>query len=203
MLHDVYLYGELAEKYGKVNRFDIKSAPEAVRAFEANFKGFCNDFKDGLYEVVVGTIEDGVRLGYDTLQFCLGQTKELHFIPRVEGAKSNGVAGAIQAVVGIALIVVGVLLIPVSGGLSSALIGLGVSMTLSGIATMITPVPKTNNSSVSPFGTDQTEAADERSSFIFNGPVNKSTEGAVIPVVYGQMRVGSIVASAGISVGQL
>ena len=43
------------------------------------------------------------------------------------------------------------------------------------------------------------ESPDQRSSFIFNGAVNISSQGTPVPLVYGQMRTGSVVVSAGIN----
>ena len=55
MLRNVFLYGDLAEKYGEVHRFDIGSVGEAVRALEANFPGFKRSIdREANYIVVRG-----------------------------------------------------------------------------------------------------------------------------------------------------
>lgn len=45
---------------------------------------------------------------------------------------------------------------------------------------------------------ENTTRPDQKPSFAYNGPVNTSEQGLSIPLVYGQMRVGSIIVSAGI-----
>lgn len=47
------------------------------------------------------------------------------------------------------------------------------------------------------------ENATKQDSFIFDGPVNSTEQGHPVPVVYGRMRVGSVVASAGIATTDL
>jgi predicted phage tail protein len=61
---------------------------------------------------------------------------------------------------------------------------LGLALSLGGIATMITPVPQ------------QPEAPGEgQGGFAFSGAINTSQEGIPVPVVYGEMIVGSVVLS--------
>jgi predicted phage tail protein len=43
------------------------------------------------------------------------------------------------------------------------------------------------------------EPADNRTSYIFNGAVNVTAQGAPVPICYGRMRVGSVVISAGVT----
>ena len=41
--------------------------------------------------------------------------------------------------------------------------------------------------------------ADERPSFLYDGATNTSVQGLPVPVIYGRVRAGSIVVSAGLS----
>ena len=54
---------------------------------------------------------------------------------------------------------------------------------------MLSPQPKTS----------QAEKKDDPTSYLFNGAVNVSAQGASVPVLYGESFVGSVVVSAGIS----
>ncbi len=214
MLHNIHLYGSLAEKYGAKHCFDIVTAPEAARALAANYKGFRSDFIDGSYRVVVGDLEHGTDLEEQTLDFQIGQRQAVHIIPLAIGAKNGG---GIKAIAGIALLSVatygafsavgagvgigagfGTSAFSVAGfGVTwGNIAGLGLSMAFSGVSQMLTPTPKASD-----YG--NREAPDQRASFLFSTPVNRGAEGAVIPIIYGECVVGSIVISAGITTEKL
>lgn len=40
---------------------------------------------------------------------------------------------------------------------------------------------------------------DQRTSYLFDGAVNTVAQGGPVPIIYGRMRVGSVVVSAGIN----
>ncbi|EFM6377551.1 tail assembly protein, partial [Escherichia coli] len=101
------------------------------------------------------------------------------------GAKNGGVfqivAGAVLAVVGYALSWTGV----------GAVIGnLGVAMMLGGVAQMLAPKPKTPRTQTTDNGKQNT---------YFSSLDNMVAQGNVLPVLYGEMRVGSRVVSQEIS----
>ncbi len=214
MLHNIHLYGRLAEKYGAEHQFYIVTAPEAVRALAANYKGFRNDFIDGSYRVVVGDVECGTDLEEETLDFQIGQRQAVHIIPLAIGAKNGG---GIKAIAGIALLSVATYgafaavgagvgvgagfgttaFTALGGGVTwGNIAGLGVSLAFSGVSQMLSPTPK-----VADYGAR--EAPDQRASFVFNGTVNRGAEGATVPIIYGECIVGSIVISAGINTEKL
>jgi predicted phage tail protein len=222
MLTDIYLYGDLAEKYGAKHAFAVNSAPEAVRALAANYKPFFNDFRDNYYRVIIGDKEKGIEIDEVTLKFRVGNTKQIHIIPTVQGAKSGGS----KALIGFALLIPFTMgassFIALGGGLEAAtassigasfaaaaatplgfagityggLAQFGVGLILSGLASMLSPTPKVK-------GYENREAVDQRASFLFNGATNRSQEGATIPLVYGRFRTGSVTLSAGTSVEQI
>ena len=68
----------------------------------------------------------------------------------------------------------------------------GGSMALSGVASMLTPVPEMPN-------TNLYEAADQRTSYLLTAPTNLSAQGSAVPVVYGRARVGSVLVSSGVA----
>ena len=219
MLTKVHLYGDLAEKFGAVHHFDVANAPQASRALAANFKEFTANFRDGFYEVVIGTIS----LGEEMLGIRSGG-KDIHFIPVIQGSGKGG----LKVVLGIVILVAAVVLAPVTGGGSLAAAGaatagtagaatglgvaaftiagygvtygsiaaFGLTMALSGISSLLTPVPKGGD-----YGSRN--PVDQRSSFLFNGATNKSAEGVPVPLVYGRFRMGSVVAAATTNIEQL
>lgn len=72
----------------------------------------------------------------------------------------------------------------------------GASMALGGVAQMLAPTPDV--SSYAP-----QERPDQRASFILQGPTNTVQEGNAVPLVYGRMRAGSILVSAGLTTEQI
>lgn len=199
-MRDIYLYGAL-EKFGKHHRLDVKTTAEAVKALCVLHKGFRQELTTGLYRVVRGDAQKGLVLGDSDLSFRLGKG-ELHIIPVPHGS-GRGVG---KVILGTALIagafigapaVVGALG-PTQGFATTAftafgtsftygnIAAMGVSLALSGISQALSPRPK------APAAYQGTE---ERPSFLFNGVVNSTEQGGPVPVWYGRVRVGSIVAS--------
>jgi len=176
----IYLHGELGEKYGKVFEMDVSSPREACRALISQLDGFAEYIKDRYYKVKRGKyfIEHE-----DHLSFAFGKENEFHMIPVVSGSKSRGGG---KVLIGAALIGVSLLFAPLSG----ITFNIGVSLILGGVSQMLTKPPKAGDFQTS-------ERPEERASFLFNGPVNQSVQGIPIPLVYGTMRTGSIVASIG------
>jgi predicted phage tail protein len=77
----------------------------------------------------------------------------------------------------------GVLLAPIA-------LGVGASLVLGGVAQLLSPVPQTN---LNPGG----EKDPKVNSYSFSGIQNTSRSGLPIPVIYGEVVVGSITISAG------
>jgi predicted phage tail protein len=77
---------------------------------------------------------------------------------------------------------------------ANATVAIGVSLAIHGVAQLLAPAPTTNNASA---------AVDQRQSFLFGGQSNISAQGGPVPLVYGRMRVGSVMVSAGVVTEQL
>ncbi len=178
-MREVKLYGHLGKRFGKSFMMDVANPAEAMRALKANLPGFeqylTKNSAPG-YHVCI----EKRSLGVDDLTMPCGRGT-IKIIPAVAGAKRNG---AFQAIIGVALVVVGVLFA------QPALIKIGASMAISGVITMLTaPPPRTTS-----------ERPENMPSYSFNGPVNTTTQGNPVPVCYGEMVVGSQVASFGLIV---
>lgn len=187
----IKLLGELGRKFGKVHRFDVKSPAEAIRALCANFKGFESHLMNSdpskvRYRVIVGkeTLPDETHLHNTS-----GSAEVIKFVPVIVGAKEGGV---FQTIFGAVLIAVGFALsfTPFAAA-SPYLYAAGVAMMLGGVAQMLTPAPSV------PQATSY-EAAENKPSYSFDGPVNTQAQGHPVPIGYGRMIVGSAVISAGI-----
>jgi predicted phage tail protein len=194
MLRKIKLYGQLAKFIGKrVLEADVATAAEAVRMLVANFPGLEQHMAEQYYRVTVGTYD----LGLDEIHDPAGQ-QDIKIVPVVVGA--GGGVGKIA--IGIALIALafipgfGIGLSTVAGqaaaGFTAAgkiLLTLGASLALTGVAQLITPVPKI------PQGPDT--ANDPRKTYNFSGIQQTSRQGVPVPCVYGLTLVGSVVISAG------
>lgn len=99
--------------------------------------------------------------------------------------KGSGRAGRIIA--GAVLVVVGVIVTGWAAPVGNALISAGIGLILQGLF-----MPKTNS-----------DDGDQEKSFMFNGATNTNRQGQSPALVYGQFRVGSIVAATGIDTAQL
>jgi len=184
----IYLYGDLAKKYGKEHCPKVKSAVEAVQAMEANNSGFRNDIKmDKYYSIVRGKdLNSGKSVAEDELNLQFN-VNDWHIIPIVEGAKDSGF---LQIILGAALIAAA-FFIP---GMSPIVMKIGVSLMLGGVAQLLAPGVDSNYNTREP--------PEERASYLFDGPTNRTEQGHPIPIAYGETYIGSIVVSAGIDVGE-
>lgn len=207
MMRSVYLYGYLAEKYGEKFTLDVASIGEAIQALDANFGDFKESIRGGEFYVACGEeINEETNLAKEELPLIFEQG-DFHIAPVIAGKKS----GLLKAVVGVVLIAVAVVATiytgPAGAGFFSALtsgwsgvaFSMGVSLTLSGVATMMAGNPQTPQ--VAPYR--ERERADARPSFIFDGAVNRTEQGGPVPVIYGEVITGSIVMSGSVRVEQM
>lgn len=177
----VLLYGELAKKYGKFHRYAVRNVPEAIRALEANYRGFKQSIRaDGQYRVVV----DKKLIGEDELGKTAIDT--IKIVPLVQGA-GRGVG---QIIAGIALIAVA-WWNPLGWGalVGQAVSSVGMSLVLGGVSQMLTKTPKLEAGADRP---------DNKPSYAFDGPVNTTAQGNPVPLAYGKILAGSQVISAGL-----
>lgn len=200
----IRLHGELGERYGKVWHLAVRSVGEALRAIEAQAKGFLQFVRDfgGIgFEVVRNGLTIPAPEGDDQfptvqeLQMC--GLRSVSIIPVPSGAGSG--KGIIQAIIG-AVLVVASFYIGGSAGIayfgavasqaiSQVALSIGIGLTLSGLSSLL---------ATSPNSTPDTKA-DNKASYIFQNAANVSAQGGPVQVVYGRMIIGSTVVSAGIA----
>jgi predicted phage tail protein len=196
MLRTIKVYGPMATFLKRrVFKADVANPAEAVRFLIANFPALERHMADQYYKVHVS--DRALELGSapDELHLPIGQQETISIIPVMAGA---GAAGRIIA--GIALIALSFVSFGGAAGLfagfakgafaagSGVLFATGATLVLGGIAELLTPVPKIGGAEDDP-----------RKSYSFSGVQNVSRQGVPVPIVYGEMIVGSIVISAGIS----
>jgi predicted phage tail protein len=187
MLRKIKLYGQLAKFIGKrVLEADVATAAEAVRMLVANFPGLEQHMAEQHYRVTVGTYD----LDKTEIHDPAGQ-QEIKIVPVIVGAGAVG-----RIIAGIALIAAsfipglqGVAILGTKLLVTTALVTVGASLLLGGVAQLLTPVPKVPQGS----GSDN----DPRKTFNFSGIQQTSRQGVPVPCVYGLTLVGSVVISAG------
>jgi predicted phage tail protein len=190
----ILLSGSLAKAFGRQHfrQLDTGTVVEAFSALKHTLNGFENFIIDsarrGLRFAIFRNREN-VSEG----EFTLSGTTEIRIVPVIAGSKSGGL---FQVVLGVALIVAGAI---ITGGtfgagapFGSAMIMMGASMVLGGVVQMLTPVPSSKS------GSQQEQANTEnKPSYLFNGAFNSTQQGLPVPIVYGQMLVGSSVVGVG------
>ncbi len=180
----ICLYGDL-QRFGRRIDLRVKTGAEAIRALSLLLPGFRQHLSQGWYQLRIAGKDTGEGELSARLHEPLPDGAVIHLLPRTAGAKNGGVfqivAGAVLAVVGYALSWTGV----------GAVIGnLGVAMMLGGVAQMLAPKPKTPRTQTTDNGKQNT---------YFSSLDNMIAQGNVLPVLYGEMRVGSRVVSQEIS----
>lgn len=173
-LRTVYLHGVLGERFGPEHRFALSTPREAISALSANFEGFRRAFLEVPH---YGIVCDGdCRYPGNCPDIANSPiSRDIHLVPQIEGR-----FGALLTP----------LLVPIVGTVAAPIIsGLLTVGLLFGISLLFAPKPP-----------DTDTEKDEN--YIFAGPENVTTQGAPVPLIYGRCFVGSVVASAGIEVGQ-
>ena len=191
MLRKIKLYGKLAKFIGhRVLEADVASAAEAVRFLLANWPELEAHMNDQHYRVSIGTYD----IDLEELHHPAGAAP-ISFVPAVAGAGATGriIAGVLLVAVAIAFPLIGATAAQIAAGTTISTISanialVGAGLIITGVAELLTPIPKIGGAEDDP-----------RKSYSFSGVQNVSRQGVPVPIVYGEMIVGSIVISAGIS----
>ena len=205
MLRTVKVYGHLAEHCGQsVFEALVRTPAEAIRFLLCNFPSLRGLMRDGHYKVAASDLELELVDHPEQLHYPLSADDVVRVIPVITGA-GGGVgkilAGA--ALIGLAIAAPGVGFLGggsagfgvvtgasgVAAGLAAVAGNIGLALVLGGVADLITPVPQTPDIDNDP-----------RENFNFSGVQNVTREGVPVPIVYGEMIVGSVVVSAGLNV---
>ena len=197
----IHLYGFLAEEFGSKFTLDVRTPAEAVRLLEANFPGrFAKAMQDKWWRIsrkASGPCMVECELHMPTA------ANEFHFEPLPQGG-FKAIFGLFLGGTGLGSIFTP-LGLPALGGGGAGILGFGgalggfgkiaVGLALLGVLALI-------SGALAPKEEEKTEE-EEKSSFLFNGPVNQTAQGGPVPLVYGQVIVGSTVISGGSKVEQI
>lgn len=189
-LQTVRLYGELGNRYGRVHHIAVSSAHEAIRALGTMFPDFDNYMINSADRNVGYSVFYG-KQNLDRKQLmnpCDGE--DIRIAPMVLGSKNGGV---FNIILGVILIVVGTFVSVASFGgaapLGAAMINVGWGLVIGGVVQLLTPTPK---------GRSTKDKAENLPSYAFSGAVNTQAQGNPVPVLYGELIVGSAVINASI-----
>lgn len=181
----ILLSGSLAKAFGRQHfrQLETGTTTEGFSALKHTIPGFEDFIRESARRGVRYAIfRNRENVGED--RFTMSGTTEIRIVPVISGSKSGGL---LQTIVGVALIVVGSFTSWAGG---AALVSVGIGMVAGGVLQMLSPVPKA--------ASQQEQAASEnKPSYLFNGAFNSTQQGLPVPIVYGQVLVGSSVVSVG------
>lgn len=183
-LAKVNFHGNLGKRLGRRSwNLSVSSVREAFHAVNTLTekklsKIFLADHEKRLrYQIKINNKPiDSLNINPDNIQtvldseLCINTKIEtIDIIPLLEGS-GNKVMGAIVAIVGI-------ILIPATGGASLALV-------FAGLSVMMAKPPKFDDFR-------EIEEGKKKVSYLFDGPTNAANEGGPVPIGYGRLIVGS------------
>ena len=188
----VRLYGKLGATYGRVWRLAVESPAEAVRALCVLAPGFEREMMTAHERGIAFGVFTGRRnVGADELHLP-GGDDDIRIAPVTMGAKS----GWAQILIGVVIVAVAAyatggasLTASGSAGLWGVATAVGGAMIMGGIAQVLAPTPR---------GLATRDGPDNGASYHFSGPVNTTAQGNPVPLLYGELTVGSATISAAI-----
>ncbi len=195
---NVTIHGEFGEIYGTNHKFKVKKLLEITNALEANNPGVKNfllsKFKDGLGYAFIDPQNPDKK--WETVEqlSSANAPEEIHIVPTITGAFIlTTLTGIVMGIGGFVAGALGALGTALSGG--GFLANLAVGMLIQGIMALLfpieTPKPQTAESKI------------DMSSYIFTNLENNSVQGFPIPLVYGELRVGSNIISTNVTSADL
>ncbi|EGT0675236.1 tail assembly protein [Citrobacter braakii] len=184
------LHGDL-QRFGRRFSFSIKTGAEAIYALAIQVPGFRQKMNDGWYQIrIAGQDVDETSVSA-RLHEPLPDGAIIHIVPRMAGAKSGGLFQVVLGAVAIgAAFFTGGASLAAWGAFSTGLFTAGVSMMLGGVAQMLAPRAKVPSSRQTNNGKQNT---------YFSSLDNMLAQGNTLPVLYGEMLVGSRTISQEIS----
>ncbi|EJS8701401.1 tail assembly protein [Escherichia coli] len=198
-LKTIRLYGVLGTTFGRVHRLAVRTPKEAVKALSVVIPGFEAFMNSSTQRGIEYAVFKGKKnIGESELTDKSGSL-DIRIAPIITGSKRGGL---FQTVLGVALIAAATIMtsgaalgfaagFAAAGAWGTAAL-VGASMAIGGVMQMIAPQPT---------GLSMRESPDNKPSYAFGGPVNTTTQGNPVGVLYTQdnnREIGGAIASAGI-----
>lgn len=178
-------HGDL-QRFGRRFSLHINSAAEGIHALLTQIQGLRSHLQEGWYQVRIARQDVTPDKIEQRMSEPLPSGVVVHIVPKMAGAAKGGV---FQFIAGAALTTIG--LLTSWTGVSSVLVSAGIGLMLGGVATMLTPTPKTPKSSQTDNGTGNS---------YFSNLENAVSQGNIVPVPYGEILTGSRVISQSTSI---
>lgn len=184
-MNTIRVYGPLADFIGcRVLEAVIDTASEALRFLGANFPGLRQHLANQRYCISIGDR----LLSADELTHPIG-CQELRIIPVFSGEIWDAVGDFLGSVIDVA--------VQAAPTIITAAVSVGFTYLSSQLQ------KKTPQVGVSASRSRSSAQDDPRSNFSFSGVQNTTRAGVPVPIVYGEIIVGSVVVSAGIDTVQV
>ena len=182
--------------YGDLKRFADGSIELEVSSFKELMSGLFTQIKDlrqhirkGYYKIRVGSKYLSEEQLKTTPIIDLKDGCTVHLTPVVAGAGKGG--GGLQTITGAVLIAIAYInpFGYLSGPMVTAMYAAGVSMALSGAATLLTKTPDMSS---------RIEDGEKKQSTSFSNIKNLTPQGRPIPLLYGKMLTSLVLISQGV-----
>jgi len=197
----IKVYGSLAKFLGQRSfKAAVNTPIEAIRFLLANFPKVEAHIAEHHYKISVGRNPLQIGDQPELLTYPTAEFEPIRIIPTITGAGASGA----QIAAGIGLIALALfnpfaaatigtfgLTAPIAvTSLLPAVGAIGASLVLTGVSGLISPTAA--------IATGADSSYDPRKSYSFSGIQNVARQGVPVPVVYGEMLVGSVVISSGV-----
>lgn len=200
-MRSIHLHGGLKKQFGASYRFDVATAGEALRALNCAFPGkFVKALEGGSFKLVRGDKRSGMHLDLELINGLKLGSADLHLIPIAKGAAMSQTAkGTTKVVLGAALVGGAIFM---SGGTLAAPLGLmgnaaipALGITWGNIAAVGLAVSLAGASTL--LSKPATSQVNTNSATINTGNIgNSGQQGDAVPLIYGEVLVGSMPISA-------
>ncbi|HED1257097.1 TPA: tail assembly protein [Citrobacter amalonaticus] len=182
----ICLYGDL-QRFGRRFDLNVRTGAEGLHALFMQVAGLKQKIQQGWYQVRIA----GTDVTEDTVSARLHEPLSpgaiIHIVPRAAGAKNSGV---FQTIAGAVMVVAGAVISYFSAGTLAAfgagMMKFGAAMMLGGVAQMLAPKARSPSMRQTDNGKQNT---------YFSSLDNMLAQGNPLPVLYGEMLVGSRVIS--------
>ncbi|WP_447908133.1 tail assembly protein [Serratia fonticola] len=183
-IRTIRLGGILGKKFVKEFTYRARDIPHAIRALKGQLPGFERFMNEAEIRGLTFAVFVGRKnVSEEEIDMTKGDG-DIRIIPVIIGSKRGGI---FQTVLGAALIAAS--FIPFLAPISPYLRMAGASMMFGGVVQMLSPQPG---------GLSVGQNAENKPSYAFGGPVNSTTQGNPVGVLYGSREIGGAVISAGI-----
>ena len=189
----IKLYGFLADEFGRDHYRDVADVGEAIVALCCTLPGFEQALVDQK-ELGFVTFVDDTPIDIKDLDTPVCDKELIKIVPHLLAAKDEWA----QIAIGVALVAAAVysgnwaLIAEASWGeaATTTMMMMGSSMIIGGVSQLLAAAPAGIEGSIG--------NREEQPTYVFSGPINTSAQGEPIGILYGRLRVGSVVGSSGI-----